>query len=138
MEKQQKNGFGHGRYLTFSLGSERHGLGIFKVKDVIELMSVMRVPGLPVSMEGVINYRGKFIPVVDIRQNFYMEHDCYSERTCIMVVEVQASKEVVSEIGIIVDAVSEVVNIKRKPAKLHVTKPKKETPAHSSCRQKKC
>lgn len=127
MEKQQKSSPCRGRYLTFSLGSECHGLGIFKVKDVTELMSIISVPGLPISMEGVINYRGKFIPVVDIRQKFHMENDCYSERTCIMVVEVQASKGVVSEIGIIVDAVSEVVNIRKKGAKLHAPLTKEET-----------
>jgi purine-binding chemotaxis protein CheW len=129
MDKQQKKNIGQGSYLTFSLGSERHGLGIIKVKDITELMSVISVPGLPVSMEGVINYRGKFIPVVDIRHKFDLENDCYSERTCIMVVEVQASKEVVSEIGIIVDAVSEVVNIRNKAAKLHLPQTKKETVA---------
>lgn len=129
MGKQEKKNIGRDRYLTFSLGNERLGLGIFKVKEVTELMSIINVPGVPVSMEGVINYRGKFIPVVDIRQKIDMENECYSERTCIMVVEVQASKEVVSEIGIIVDAVSEVLNIKKKAAKLHVPETKKETPA---------
>ncbi|MEW6518062.1 MAG: chemotaxis protein CheW [Thermodesulfobacteriota bacterium] len=129
MNKQRKRTVGQGRFLTFSLGGDTFGLGIFKVKAVVELMTVICVPGFSLSMEGVINYRGKFLPVVDIRQKFNMHHDRYTEKTCILVVEVQASKGVVSEVGIIVDAVSEVVNISRKTAKLRLPLAKKETTA---------
>ncbi|MCK9296358.1 MAG: chemotaxis protein CheW [Desulfobulbaceae bacterium] len=128
MEKQQKGNIGQGKYLAFSHGRENHGFGIVKVKEVTDLMSIISVPGLPVSMEGVINYRGKFIPVVDIRQKCTMESAGYTEKTCIMIVEMLAGKGVVSEVGIIVDAISEVINIKKKAAKLPLPLAKKEMP----------
>jgi purine-binding chemotaxis protein CheW len=129
MEKQQKRTVGQGKYLSFSHGCETHGFGIVKVKEVTDLLSIISVPGLPVSMEGVINYRGKFIPVVDIRQKCNMENAGYTEKTCIMVVEMLAGKGVVSEVGIIVDAVSEVINIKKKAAKLPLPLAKNEMSA---------
>ena len=127
MEKQQRNKFGCGKYLAFSHGRETHGFGIVKVKDITDLMSIVVVPGLPVSMEGLINYRGRFIPVMDIRQKGTLGGVGYTERTCIMVVEMQAGKDVVSEIGIIVDAVAEVVNISTKVAQPHLSPAQLET-----------
>jgi purine-binding chemotaxis protein CheW len=126
MEKQQKRTVDQWKYLTFSLGREHHGIAVLKVKEITDLLPVTYVPGLPASMEGVINLRGKFIPVVDIRQKCNMESVCYTERTCIIVIEMQPSKGVVSEVGIIVDAVSEVINIRKKASKLPLTLVKKE------------
>lgn len=126
MEKQQKRTFDQWKYLTFNLGREYHGIAVLKVKEITDLLPITYVPGLTASMEGVINLRGKFIPVVDIRQRCNMESVCYTERTCIIVIEMQVCKGVVSEVGIIVDAVSEVFNIRKKTSKLHLALAKKE------------
>ena len=100
-----------GKYLTFSLADEEYGIGILKVKEIIGMMSVTSVPQTPGFVKGVINLRGKVIPVVDLRLKFGMEESAYTERTCIIVVEVTNRRGRV-QIGIIVDAVSEVLNIK--------------------------
>ena len=100
-----------GKYLTFVLASEEYGLGILKVKEIIGMMPITSVPQTPEFVKGVINLRGKVIPVIDLRLRFTMESIDYTERTCIIVVEVaKESGDVL--IGIVVDAVSEVLNIK--------------------------
>jgi len=100
-----------GKYLTFSLADEEYGTGILKIKEIIGLMSITTVPQTPEFVKGVINLRGKVIPVVDLRLKFGMEAIDYTERTCIIVVEIEGESGVVM-IGIVVDAVSEVLNIK--------------------------
>ncbi|MCP4550938.1 MAG: purine-binding chemotaxis protein CheW [Bacteroidetes bacterium] len=99
-----------GKYLTFSLKEEEYGIGILKVKEIIGMMPVTSVPRTPDFVKGVINLRGKVIPVVDLRLKFSMESIEYTDRTCIIVVEID-SKETTVLIGIVVDAVSEVLNI---------------------------
>ena len=101
-----------GKYLTFSLGKEEYGLGILKVKEIIGLMPITTVPRTPAFVKGVINLRGKVIPVVDLRLKFEMEEIAYTERTCIIVVEIAASGGAIP-MGIVVDSVSEVLNIKQ-------------------------
>ena len=101
-----------GKYLTFSLGKEEYGLGILKVKEIIGMMPITTVPRTPAFVKGVINLRGKVIPVVDLRLKFEMEEIAYTERTCIIVVEIAASGGAIP-MGIVVDAVSEVLNIKQ-------------------------
>ena len=100
-----------GKYLTFSLAGEEYGIGILKVKEIIGMMVITTIPQTPDYIKGVINLRGKVIPVVDIRLKFGMTLMDYTERTCIVVVEI---KNAVSTIpmGIVVDSVSEVLNIK--------------------------
>ena len=100
-----------GKYLTFSLAEEEYGIGILKVKEIIGMMPITTVPRTPIFVKGVINLRGKVIPVVDLRLKFGMEESAYNERTCIIVVETKG-KGVSVLIGIVVDAVSEVLNIK--------------------------
>ena len=100
-----------GKYLTFSLAEEEYGIGILKIKEIIGMMSITTVPQTPEFVKGVINLRGKVIPVVDLRLRFGMESIDYTERTCIIVVEIEGESGVVL-IGIVVDAVSEVLNIK--------------------------
>jgi len=100
-----------GKYLTFTLAEEEYGIGILKVKEIIGMMSITTVPRTPAFVKGVINLRGKVIPVVDLRLKFSMEPIPYSDRTCIIVVEIDAQSSTVF-IGIVVDAVSEVLNIK--------------------------
>ncbi|WP_035238498.1 chemotaxis protein CheW [Desulfobacter vibrioformis] len=100
-----------GKYLTFSLESEEYGIGILKVKEIIGMLPITSVPRTPEFVKGVINLRGKVIPVIDLRLKFDMKSICYNDRTCIIVVEIDASGSTVL-IGIVVDTVSEVLNIK--------------------------
>ena len=100
-----------GKYLTFSLEEEEYGIGILKIKEIIGMMPVTSVPRTPDFVKGVINLRGKVIPVIDLRLKFSMKSIPYSERTCIIVVEIDSAASTVF-IGIVVDAVSEVLNIK--------------------------
>ncbi len=100
-----------GKYLTFSLKNEEYGIGILKAKEIIGMMPITSVPRTPEFVKGVINLRGKVIPIIDLRTKFSMESIDYTERTCIIVVEVDSDSETVL-IGIVVDAVSEVINIK--------------------------
>ena len=100
-----------GKYLTFSLAEEEYGIGILKVKEIIGMMSITSVPRTPAFVRGVINLRGKVIPVMDLRLKFDMEEMDYTDRTCIIVVEISGQSETV-QIGIVVDSVSEVLNIK--------------------------
>jgi len=100
-----------GKYLTFSLAEEEYGIGILKIKEIIGMMPVTTVPQTPEFVKGVINLRGKVIPVMDLRLRFGMEAIDYTDRTCIIVVEIEGAFGTV-RIGIVVDSVSEVLNIK--------------------------
>ncbi len=94
-----------GMYLTFKLAREEYGLEILKVREIIGVMDITAVPQMPAYMKGVINLRGKVIPVVDLRLKFGLGAAEYTEQTCIIVVDVG------TEIGVIVDTVSEVLDI---------------------------
>ena len=100
-----------GKYLTFTLAGEEYGISILKVKEIIGLLAITMVPQTPDYVKGVINLRGKVIPVVDLRLKFGMAAMAYTERTCIIVVEIRTEAASIL-IGIVVDAVSEVLNIK--------------------------
>ena len=100
-----------GKYLTFSLAGEEYGIGILKVKEIIGMMPITTVPRTPGFLKGVINLRGKVIPVVDLRLKFGMEEMSYTERTCIIVAEMLGTSGPI-QMGIVVDSVSEVLNIK--------------------------
>lgn len=100
-----------GKYLTFVLAGEEYGIAILKVKEIIGIMAITTVPQTPRYMKGVINLRGKVIPIVDLRVKFGMEEIDFTEKTCIIVVEVSNGGQKVM-IGVLVDSVSEVLNIK--------------------------
>ena len=100
-----------GTYLTFNLAGEEYGIGILKVKEIFGIMAITTVPQTPTYMKGVINLRGKVISIVDLRLKFGMEVMDYTEKTCIIVVEIASGGQKVM-IGILVDSVSEVLNIK--------------------------
>jgi purine-binding chemotaxis protein CheW len=100
-----------GKYLTFSLAGEEYGIGILKIKEIIGMIPVTTIPRTPPYLKGVVNLRGKVIPVVDLRLKFDMEEIPYTERTCIIVMEIKG-QEASLLIGIVVDSVSEVLNIK--------------------------
>jgi purine-binding chemotaxis protein CheW len=101
-----------GKYLTFELDAEEYGLGILKVKEIIGIMNITSVPQTPDYVKGVINLRGKVIPVIDLRLKFTMEPLEYSERTCIIIVDITGTSGKKVMLGIVVDSVSEVLNIK--------------------------
>jgi purine-binding chemotaxis protein CheW len=111
MDKIVESSTKEGKYLTFSLGGEEYGIGILEIKEIIGMMPITSVPQTPEFVKGVINLRGKVIPVTDLRMRFGIEKIDYTERTCIIVVEVEQSNTSVL-IGVVVDAVSEVLNIK--------------------------
>lgn len=99
-----------GKYLTFTLANEEYGIGILKVKEIMGTMPVTTVPQTPDYVKGVINLRGKVIPVLDLRLKFGMESVDYTDRTCIIVVEIEGKNGEIL-MGIVVDSVSEVLNI---------------------------
>ncbi|MBA4367184.1 MAG: chemotaxis protein CheW [Desulfobacterium sp.] len=100
-----------GKFLTFTLGGEEYGIGILKIKEIIGMMHVTTMPQTPDFVKGVINLRGKVIPVMDLRLRFGMAAMDYTERTCIIVVEIEGNSGTI-QVGIVVDSVSEVLNIK--------------------------
>ena len=99
-----------GKYLTFQLAEEGYGIGILKVREIIGMLPVTPVPQTPHFLKGVINLRGQVIPVVDLRLKFGLMEEEYTERTSIIVVEVKGLANNIP-IGIVVDTVSEVINI---------------------------
>ena len=100
-----------GKYLTFTLAEEEYGIGILKIKEIIGMMRITTVPQTPEFVKGVINLRGKVIPVIDLRLRFGMKEMGYTDRTCIVVVEIEGTSDTVM-IGVVVDSVSEVLNLK--------------------------
>lgn len=99
-----------GKYLTFKIQDETYGLKILKVQEIIGMQNVTRVPRTPLSIRGVINLRGKVIPVVDLRLKFELPMKEDTEKTCIIVVKIEVADRVTT-IGIIVDEVTEVSDI---------------------------
>lgn len=98
------------KLLTFSLADEGYGVSILKVKEIIGMMDITPVPRTPDFIKGVINLRGKIIPIMDLRIKFGMTPQEYNERTCIIVVEIDL-KGSQKLIGVVVDMVSEVVTV---------------------------
>jgi purine-binding chemotaxis protein CheW len=99
-----------GKYLTFHLGSEEFGIRVLQVREIMGLQDITAVPQTPPHVKGVINLRGKVIPVLCLRAKFGLEPAEYTARTCIIVVQVQGTAGAI-QVGVIVDAVSEVLNV---------------------------
>lgn len=100
-----------GKHLTFKLDAESYGIPVIKVREIIRLIPITAVPQVPAYVKGVINLRGKIIPVVDLRIRFGLGAGSNSDSTCIVVVQVQLAGARNLAMGLIVDAVEEVVNI---------------------------
>lgn len=100
-----------GKYLTFFLAAETYGIAILKVREIIRIQKVTPVPQLPSFVRGVINLRGRVIPVVDLRAKFGLR-DELTDRTCIVVAQVTASSDRTIQMGLIVDAVDEVTHFR--------------------------
>jgi len=99
-----------GKYLTFKLLNEEYGIEILKVREIIGVMAITSLPRTPPFVRGVINLRGKVIPVIDLRKKFEMEVTEDTDQTCIIVVDVVIQGGSI-QIGILVDSVSEVLDI---------------------------
>ncbi len=102
-----------GKYLTFRLAGEEYGIEILKVVEIIKIMEITSLPRMPEAVRGVINLRGKVIPVVELRRQFGMETTTDTSETCIIVVNVRILQKDV-QMGILVDTVSEVLDILEK------------------------
>lgn len=98
-----------GKYLTFILEGEEYGIGILQVREIIGVVEITIVPQTPDYIKGVINLRGRVVPVLDLRLKFNMEAREYNERTCIIVVEVYGEEGGSIQVGMVVDSVSEVL-----------------------------
>ena len=99
-----------GKYLTFKLGKEEFGIQVLRVKEIMGVQDITEVPGTPAHLKGVINLRGKIIPVVDLRLKFAFPDAPFTQTTCIIVVQVNQETES-TMIGVIVDGVCEVLNL---------------------------
>jgi purine-binding chemotaxis protein CheW len=99
-----------GEHLTFRLGDESYGLEVLKVQEIVGMLATTDVPNTPDYVRGVVNLRGKVIPVMDLRIKFGMPACEYTNRTCIIVVQIKGSASLTT-IGLIVDEVSEVLDI---------------------------
>ena len=99
-----------GKYLTFQLSKEEFGIRVLKVREIMGLQEITAVPQTPMHIKGVINLRGKVVPVIDLRLKFGLETAEYTQRTCIIVTQVQSESGSIL-MGIVVDGVSEVLNL---------------------------
>ncbi len=95
-----------GKYLTFALGKEDYGIEILKVREIIGMMSITHVPQVPNYIKGVINLRGKVIPIINLRAKFNMDEIEHTAETCIIVVDIDGIL-----IGLLIDKVNDVLNI---------------------------
>lgn len=109
------NGSAHGvteqtQYLTFMLSGEMFAIGILAIKEIIEYANLTTVPMMPACIRGVINLRGAVVPVMDLAARFGKASTAVTKRTCIVIVEVEAGEER-QDVGVVVDAVNEVLDI---------------------------
>ena len=111
----QKTDARAGKYISFRLGQEEFAIGVLGVREIVGIQEITAVPQTPNGVKGVINLRGKVIPVVDLRLRFGLAELAYSPRTCIIVVQIDAAQGEGAGAsmlaGVIVDAVSEVLNL---------------------------
>ena len=100
------------KYLTFELANEHYGVDILRVREIIGLLDITPIPNTPEYTKGVINLRGKIIPVMDLRMKFGVHVSEFTEETCIIVVEIEgADSQAQTHIGVIVDTVSDVLDV---------------------------
>ena len=100
-----------GKYLTVALDHESYGIAVVKVREIIRVQKITPVPQMPDFVKGVINLRGRVIPVIDLRVKFGLKAE-FAERTCIVVVQVKLTSDRTTQMGLIVDGVEEVVTFK--------------------------
>ena len=100
-----------GKYLTFLLQSESYGIDVLKIREIIRMTEITAVPQMPAHVRGVINLRGKIIPVMDLRRRFGIPESGNTDQTCIIVVQVKLPGARIAQMGQVVDGVEEVVSI---------------------------
>jgi len=100
-----------GKYLTFSLHHESYGIDVLKVREIIRVTNITTVPQMPAYVRGVINLRGKIIPVMDLRKKFDFPMQDDNNQTCIVVVQVRLPDGKATAMGLVVDGVEEVINL---------------------------
>jgi purine-binding chemotaxis protein CheW len=100
-----------GKYLTFTLHGESYGIDVLKVREIIRQSNITAVPQVPAHIRGVINLRGKIIPVMDLRRRFEFAEAADTEKTCIVVVQVKLPDGKATPMGLVVDGVEEVINL---------------------------
>lgn len=100
-----------GKYLTFTLGRESYGVNVLKVREIIRLAEITLVPQMPEHVRGVINLRGKIVPVVDLRVRFGLKNRGTTERTCIIIAQLESCSRGHVWMGLIVDAIEDVLNL---------------------------
>ncbi len=100
-----------GKYLTFQLGGESYGIAVLRIREIIRLQAATPVPQMPAFVKGVINLRGKIIPIIDLRLKFALSDIRDTDRTCIVVVQVCLPGRANVHMGLVVDGVEEVTNI---------------------------
>lgn len=101
----------HGKYLTFTLHGESYGIDVLKVREIIRHSDITAMPQMPAHIRGVINLRGKIIPVMDLRLRFEFPATEGNEQTCIVVVQVKLPDGKTTAMGLLVDGVEEVINL---------------------------
>lgn len=106
LEDDENEDTQEGKYLSFRIGGEVYGIEIRHVTEIVGIQKITEVPDMPQYMKGVINLRGNVIPVVDVRLRFHMQPRDYDDRTCVIVVNINEAS-----IGLVVDAVKEVISI---------------------------
>ena len=99
------------QYLTFQIGREMFAVGILHIREIIEYGSLTTVPMMPDFVRGVINLRGSVVPVIDLSARFGRGESTINRRSCVVILEVVAADESLQEVGVIVDSVSEVLEI---------------------------
>lgn len=102
-----KAGFSASKYLTFTLGGESYGIAVAKVREIIRPLNITFVPQMPDFIKGVVNLRGKVIPIMDLRLRFQLPEAQETERTCVIVVQGDLS----TLMGLVVDGMEEVMSI---------------------------
>jgi purine-binding chemotaxis protein CheW len=106
--ERSETGSNAGKFLTFALSRENYGLEILRVQEIIGVPTITKVPRCAAYIKGVINLRGKIIPVIDLRAKFSLESIPYDEKTCVIVVTIEKADQKIA-VGVIVDTVLEVV-----------------------------
>ncbi len=100
-----------GKYLTFQVGAEHYGIAVERTREIIRVSTITNVPQMPEHVKGVINLRGRIVPVVDLRIRFGITQPEQHERTCIIVVQIGEARGGVGVLGLMVDAVDEVATL---------------------------
>lgn len=103
-----------GKYLTFVLGGESYGIGLAQVREIIRPAAITPVPHMPPHIRGVLNLRGKIIPVLDLRAKFGLAATAIHDRSCMVVVQVKTTESANAPTGLLVDAVDEVIHLSEK------------------------